>query len=331
MTSAPPSQSPHSESLPSDAAPSEVLRAPELARRPVRRERVVVVLAVVLVALIVCGWIPGVAGTIGAVLLPWLAIPLVLCLILAVWSARRSIVVLLVPTLLWAAAMVPAMPGVGSDAQGDPMVVVAQNVRAESGTAADSARAAVDEGAGVIALTELDADSRAAAQSVLDADYPYRYEVGTEGIWSRYPLGAGEPLSLGLGWKRAARVTVQAPAGDVSLYLVHAASVRLGKQEGRDEMLSQVADVIAADRSERVLVVGDFNAASTDPALRPLRAAADWVRPTGISPGFTWPASAPVARIDHVFTRGLDVASSTSFRAGSSDHLATRTVLDAGA
>ncbi|MGP5717407.1 endonuclease/exonuclease/phosphatase family protein [Brachybacterium tyrofermentans] len=321
MTSAPPSEAPSTDLLP----------APEPARHSLRCGRIAVVLAAVLVALIVCGWIPGVVGTIGAVLLPWLAIPLVLALVVAVWTARRSIAVLLVPMLLWVTAMVPALPGFDSTAQGDPMVVVAQNVRAESGTAADSARAAVDEGAGVIALTELDADSRAAAQSVLDADYPYRYEVGTEGIWSRYPLGAGEPLSLGLGWKRAARVTVQAPAGDVSLYLVHAASVRLGKQEGRDEMLSQVADVIAADRSERVLVVGDFNAASTDPALRPLRAAADWVRPTGISPGFTWPASTPVARIDHVFARGLDITSSTSFRAGSSDHLATRTVLAAGA
>ncbi|MGP4976705.1 endonuclease/exonuclease/phosphatase family protein [Brachybacterium tyrofermentans] len=321
MTSAPPSEAPSTDPLP----------APEPARHSLRCGRIAVVLAAVLVALIVCGWIPGVVGTIGAVLLPWLAIPLVLALVVAVWTARRSIAVLLVPMLLWVTAMVPALPGFDSTAQGDPMVVVAQNVRAESGTAADSARAAVDEGAGVIALTELDADSRAAAQSVLDADYPYRYEVGTEGIWSRYPLGAGEPLSLGLGWKRAARVTVQAPAGDVSLYLVHAASVRLGKQEGRDEMLSQVADVIAADRSERVLVVGDFNAASTDPALRPLRAAADWVRPTGISPGFTWPASTPVARIDHVFARGLDITSSTSFRAGSSDHLATRTVLAAGA
>lgn len=321
MTSAPPSEAPSSDPLP----------APEPARHSLRCGRIAVVLAAVLVALIVCGWIPGVVGTIGAVLLPWLAIPLVLALVVAVWTARRSIAVLLVPTLLWVTAMVPALPGFDATAQGDSMVVVAQNVKAESGTAAESAQAAVDEGASVIALTELDADSRAAAQSALDDDYPYRYEVGTEGIWSRYPLGAGEPLSLGLGWKRAARVTVQAPAGDVSLYLVHAASVRLGEQEGRDEMLSQVADVVAADRSERVLVVGDFNAASTDPALRPLRAAADWVRPTGISPGFTWPASTPVARIDHVFARGLDITSSTSFRAGSSDHLATRTVLAAGA
>ncbi|MGP5128354.1 endonuclease/exonuclease/phosphatase family protein [Brachybacterium tyrofermentans] len=321
MTSAPPSEAPSTDPLP----------APEPARHSLRCGRIAVVLAAVLVALIVCGWIPGVVGTIGAVLLPWLAIPLVLALVVAVWTARRSIAVLLVPMLLWVTAMVPALPGFDSTAQGDLMVVVAQNVKAESGTAAESAQAAVDEGASVIALTELDADSRAAAQSALDDDYPYRYEVGTEGIWSRYPLGAGEPLSLGLGWKRAARVTVQAPAGDVSLYLVHAASVRLGEQEGRDEMLSQVADVVAADRSERVLVVGDFNAASTDPALRPLRAAADWVRPTGISPGFTWPASTPVARIDHVFARGLDITSSTSFRAGSSDHLATRTVLAAGA
>ncbi|GAA1488135.1 endonuclease/exonuclease/phosphatase family protein [Brachybacterium sacelli] len=319
MESAPPSQAPSPDVQPAPA--------PVPARSPGWRGLVVIGLAVVMLALIVSNWVPGVVGTIGSVLLPWLVIPLVLTLVIALWTARRSAAALLVPALVWGVAMAPALPHPGPDAGDESMVVIAQNVRAESGTAAESARAAVEAGAAVIALTELDADSRDAARAALDEAYPYQYGVGTEGVWSQYPLGEGEPLSLGLGWKRAARVTVEAPAGDVALYLVHAASVRLGEQEGRDTMLSEVADVVAADSSERILVVGDFNAAPTDPALRPLRAAADWVRPTGISPGFTWPAEAPVARIDHVFVSGLDVTSATSFRAGQSDHLATRTAL----
>jgi vancomycin resistance protein VanJ len=74
-------------------------------------------------------------------------------------------------------------------------------------------------------------------------------------------------------------------------------------------------------------VVGDFNAASTDPAMNALRTEMDWVRPTDGSLGLTWPASFPLARIDQVFARGVTVLSSTTVHAGSSDHLATKTVI----
>ena len=57
------------------------------------------------------------------------------------------------------------------------------------------------------------------------------------------------------------------------------------------------------------------------------RSQLDWVRPTDGTLGFTWPATLPLARIDHVFVRGLAVLGSTTMRAGSSDHLATVTTL----
>nr|WP_218683082.1 endonuclease/exonuclease/phosphatase family protein [Microbacterium sp. BF1] len=105
----------------------------------------------------------------------------------------------------------------------------------------------------------------------------------------------------------------------------HAASVRPGHQQDRDTMLSGIAEQVAVDPAESLLVVGDFNAPSTDPSLSALRAEADGVRPTDGTLGFTWPVAFPLVRIDQVFVRGLDVVTSTTMRAGNSDHLATLT------
>jgi len=90
-------------------------------------------------------------------------------------------------------------------------------------------------------------------------------------------------------------------------------------------MLTGLADAVAADTADALIAVGDFNATSADPALAAIRAQADWVRPTDGSLGFTWPTAFPVARIDQVFVRGLSVLTSTTTRAGNSDHLATMT------
>jgi vancomycin resistance protein VanJ len=40
--------------------------------------------------------------------------------------------------------------------------------------------------------------------------------------------------------------------------------------------------------------------------------------------GFTWPAQAPVVRIDHVFVRGLDTTSTEVLPANGSDHRGLR-------
>lgn len=297
------------------------------ARRTRRRAaRPLAALGVVLLVATVCTWIPGPIGTAGAAALPWLGVPLAAIVLLALVIARRVLLVLLVPVLVWVLAMAPALPGPG--APGTPsLVVMSQNVRAQSGGAAASAQELADSGADVIALVELDGASLAAAGDALAAAYPHSYAVGTVAVWSRFPLAHGEPLSLGLPWNRALRVSVQAPDADVEVYVVHAASVRPGHQDGRDRMLADLARTVSDDPSSSLVVVGDFNASSTDPSLAPLRSELDWARPTDGSLGFTWPASLPLTRIDQVFTRGVTVQSATTERAGNSDHLATRTVL----
>lgn len=281
----------------------------------------------ILLLAVVCSWIPGVIGTAGAAVLPWLGLGLLAVLITAVLVARRLIVLTLVPVLVWILAMAPSFPGLpvaGADGT-TPITVSSQNVRAQSGGAAASAAELADNGADVVALTELDGESLSAAREALSDDYPHSSAVGTVGIWSKYPITDAEPLSLGLGWKRALRVEVQTPTTPLAVYVLHAASVRPGHQQDRDTMLAGLAEAVAADPATALITVGDFNATSADPALSAIRAQADWVRPTDGSLGFTWPAAFPLARIDQVFVRGLSVLSSTTIRAGNSDHLATVT------
>lgn len=296
-------------------------------RLKTRRARQLAVAAMILLLAVACSWIPGVIGTAGAAVLPWLGLGLLAVLITAVLVARRLIVLTLVPVLVWILAMAPSLPGLpAAGAEGTtPITVSSQNVRAQSGGAAASAAELADNGADVVALTELDGESLSAAREALSDDYPHSSAVGTVGIWSKYPITDAEPLSLGLGWKRALRVEVQTPTTPLAVYVLHAASVRPGHQQDRDIMLAGLAEAVAADPATALITVGDFNATSADPALSAIRAQADWVRPTDGSLGFTWPAAFPLARIDQVFVRGLSVLSSTTIRAGNSDHLATMT------
>lgn len=281
----------------------------------------------ILLFAVICAWVPGVIGTAAAAALPWTGLALAIVAVLALFLARRVLIVLLVPALAWTLAIFPSLPGPGSNPATDaaPVTVVSQNVRAHSGGAAASADDLASLDADVIALTELDADSLTAASSALAEEYPHSYAIGTVGVWSRFPIDDAVPLTLGLDWKRALRVSVQTPDADVAVYVLHAASVRPGQQHDRDMMLSGIAQAVADDEAGSIIVVGDFNAASADPALSAVRSELDWVRPTDGTLGMTWPVSLPLVRIDHVFVRGLDVNSSTTRRAGNSDHLATVT------
>ena len=305
----------------------DVEHRPPLARRTTTRHaRRLAIAGITVLILLVCGWVPGVIGTAVAAVLPWLGLVLLALVVIALFLARRVIVLLLVPTLLWFLAMAPAFPGLpGSGSAQSELTIASQNVRAHSGSAAASAAELAQSEADVIALTELDGDSLSAASEVLADAYPHSYTVGTVALWSRYPLASAEPLTLGLSWKRALRVEVQSPAGPVAVYVLHAASVRPGQQQDRDTMLHGIAEQVASDAATALVVVGDFNAPSTDPSLAALRTEAEWARPTDGTLGFTWPAAFPLVRIDQVFVRGLDVVASSTRRAGNSDHLATMT------
>jgi len=307
---------------------SQTTREQVGARRALPRRGAVIAILLItaaLTALVLLGGIPGLVGTGIAVILPWLGFALVPLVVAALLIRPRTAWIAAVPLVAWTVALWGFLP---VPWQGDPpaagrgLLIATQNVEAGSGTGAASARALADEGAGILAFTELDAESGSAIADELADAYPHAYRVGTVGVWSRYPILDEEALDLGLGWKRALRVEVDAPGGAVSVYVVHAASLRPGEQSARDGMLSALGERIRGDRSPRVIALGDFNAVSTDPALAPIADALGEVRFGGIGPSFTWPASFPAVRIDHVFQRGYPSGSGRTASAGASDHLA---------
>lgn len=317
---------------------------PTAERRPeraLRRARGIAIASIAITAVIGLGLVPGFVGAAVSTALPWLGWAVAALFVAALVVRRRVWLVALVPLVAWAVAVAPSLMGVsvgslasltssGVGAEGGAgtvpdasrLVFASQNVEAGSGTAGASAAALVERGAQVIALTELDADARGEAAEALVASHPYSYAVGTVGIWSSLPISNEQPLELGLGWNRALTVDVETPEGPVSVYVVHAASLRPGLQSDRDTMLAELGRAIAGDDTARVVALGDFNAASTDPALAGIRA--ELAEPAQSSPsfGFTWPTAFPVARIDHVFQRGLAPLENTTAPAGASDHLA---------
>lgn len=319
-----------------------VISAPEDRPRPPRlrpRDRVALgCAAAVTVAAFLHRVLPGPAGTFFAIILPWLWIPALLCAACLPWARRRVRAVLLAPLLAWgllaAPALIPLQAQAAPQAQDQTpaqssagsgrITVASQNVKAGSGadSTARAAGALAERGADVVVLVELDDAGRNAAREVLEGRYPHAYTVGTVGIWSRYPLNNTRALGLGLGWKRALAADVETPGGTLTLYAVHAASVRPGEQDARDEMLRDLSQVITDDDAPRAVAVGDFNAVAQDPALAGIRSTLAEPPQSTPSFGFSWPAGLPMARIDHVFQRGLLPQENTMLRAGNSDHLA---------
>lgn len=300
-------------------------------RRARSSARVIAVLAIIAaLAFVVHPWIPGVVGTSIATALPWLGLIVPILAIAAIATRRRRVwLVAALPLCAWLIVMGPMLfPLTGetpAHANDLKITIASQNVQAGSGTAAESALEMADRDADVIALEELDGAAREAAAQTLAGSHPYSYAVGTVGVWSTYPIVNEQPLDLGLGWNRALAADLETPAGLVSIYVVHAASLRPGVQSDRDDMLNELADVVARDENERIIVAGDFNATVTDPALRALQRTVAEPNQSGLSLGFTWPNDMPVARIDHIFQRGLSASESSVVPAGASDHLAVLT------
>ncbi|GAA2232337.1 endonuclease/exonuclease/phosphatase family protein [Herbiconiux moechotypicola] len=258
--------------------------------------------------------------------LPWFGLLIPVLLVVALVSrSLAAIGAAVASVLVWAVLFVPAIVPLGWNApaaSGTTLTVASQNVEADSGTAAESATALAATGAQVIALQEMDDAAREEVSAVLDESYPYSYGIGTVGVWSTYPIENAQMLDLGLGWQRGIAADLSTPAGLVSIYVVHAASARPGDHATRDEMLANLADYVPRDENERLVMVGDFNAGSSDRHFSALAAQLDEPNQDGGGFGFTWPAGLPVTRPDHILQRGMKAVSSTTISAGASDHLA---------
>ncbi|MFD5248195.1 endonuclease/exonuclease/phosphatase family protein [Amycolatopsis sp. NPDC058340] len=252
--------------------------------------------------------------------LPWLGLPVLVLVPLAVFlRSRAGTLAALLPVVAWSVLFVPDLAASPDGGSAEFRVVTANlGGRALAGSVAD---------AELVAVQELTDANRASVAAALDPGHPYKATVGTVGLWSRYPVSEVRRLDLGQGWPRALRARVRAPGGDVSVYAVHLASIRFGDSATRDRTLRTLAALVEADPSDRLLVAGDLNTASTDRLLAPLTTTLHDAR-EGF--GFTWPAVFPLTRPDHILTRGFRTVDASVLEGGDSDHRAALAALAPG-
>lgn len=303
-----------------------------MASRTGRKRRVGVLIAalaaVLIAALVAPARFPDLFGLAlpFEAILPWLGVPVGMLLIAAL--ARRAwlgILVSLAAVAVWSFVFVPRIMPLDPPARSSSdtsLTVLSQNLQGAAGDPAATTRAVLERSPDLLALQEIDAESRDALEAALLEGYPYAARASTVGLWSRYPILESEQLDLGLGWKRALRAVIETPGGNTTVYVVHAASARLQGHEQRDQMLTELAAQIRADDSSRIIALGDFNAGSDDRSFTPLTELLVEPRQTAGGFGFSWPAQFPFVRLDHVLERGFDPRDMETIPLGDSDHLA---------
>jgi vancomycin resistance protein VanJ len=319
--------------------------APAAGPGPWKRGPVPTVLALVLgLIMLLHSRIPNRIGNLGSLVetfLPWFGVFVPVLLVAALWRRSASAALaLLVPVLVW----LNLFGGQLSDKShpGGDLTVVSHNVRADNRDPAGTARTLAASGAEVLALQEITGSAQGTYERELVTAYPYHTVQGTVGLWSKLPLSDSEPVDIqtnagplaqtisrdvALAGNRALRTTVTTDQGPLEVYVAHLGSARVNPRKGfwaksRDRNARALGRVIAADRSEHVVLLGDLNGTVDDRAFAELTAPLSSTQATaGDGFGFTWPASFPVARIDQILVRGVKPTSSWVLPATGSDHL----------
>ncbi|MFE7168435.1 endonuclease/exonuclease/phosphatase family protein [Streptomyces sp. NPDC057616] len=288
--------------------------------------------------------IPNRIGNLGSLVetfLPWFGLFVPVLLAAALWRRSASAVAaLLLPAVVW----LNLFGGLLGDRshQGGDLTVVSQNVDAGNPDPAATARDLAGSGADVLALVELSERAKPVYERALAKAYPHHVVLGTVGLWSRLPLSDSRPVDDGMDYgplaatkpadvkpasTRALRTTVTTRQGPLAVYVAHLGSVRVNPRAGfstaqRDRGAQALAQAVAAEKNERVVLLGDLNGTLDDRAFAGLtsrlRSAQDVA---GDGFGFSWPATFPVARIDQVLVRGVRPERSWVLPATGSDHL----------
>ncbi|WP_398694471.1 endonuclease/exonuclease/phosphatase family protein [Streptomonospora wellingtoniae] len=289
--------------------------------------------------------IPNRIGGIGSLVetfLPWFGLLIPVLLAAALWRRSASAVaaLLLVPVTVWLNLF--GGPLVDESRPGGDLTVVSHNVGAGNPAPGGTARDLAASGADLLALEEITAQTKTLYDEELAKVYPYHAVRGTVGLWSRLPLSDTEPVDLRMDYgplaeteppdvmaadDRALRTTVATERGPLAVYVAHLGSVRVMPRGGfwtdsRDRGAQALAEAVAAEQNERVVLLGDLNGTTDDRAFdgitSQLHSAQD---EAGHGFGFSWPAAFPVARIDQVLVRGVEAESSWVLSATGSDHL----------
>lgn len=273
--------------------------------------------------------VPNAVGNLGSLaetVRPWLLLTVPVLALLAWWRRSRVAgVAALLPAVAWAAvfggALVP---------RAEPphhLLVVQHNVSDVNPDPAAAGRALRATGADLVALEEVVPASLPAYSAAFGGDYPHHTGQGTVALWSRHPLAEARlvdlrPAGVGPDWNRGLRAVARTPRGDVAVYVAHLPSVRFGPggfgTGRRDESAARLGAVLAAEPLPRVLLLGDLNGTVDDRGLRPV---SRQLRTAGEGFAFSWPAAAPVARIDQVMARGITVTEVRALPSTGSDHL----------
>ncbi|MGW7565059.1 endonuclease/exonuclease/phosphatase family protein [Streptomyces tendae] len=288
--------------------------------------------------------IPNRIGSLGSLVetfLPWLAIFIPVLAAGALW--RRSVsamIALVLPVTAWLSLFGGLL--VDRSEPGGDLTVATHNVGADNPDPAGTAHDLVASGVDVLALEEITDEDRSAYEKELAGTYPYHTVQGTVGLWSKLPLSGTRPVDIAtdygpladtkpadvqLAGNRALRTTVTTDQGPLVVYVAHLGSVRLNPRAGfwtdsRDRNAQALGTVLAADRSERVMLLGDLNGTLDDRALAGISSQLDSVQDAaGDGFGFSWPAKFPVARIDQILVRGVEPTGSWTLPATGSDHL----------
>ncbi|MEW2130680.1 endonuclease/exonuclease/phosphatase family protein [Streptomyces sp. NPDC005435] len=282
----------------------------------------------------------GGLGSLVENVLPWLGLFVPVLLAGALWRrSAAAVAALVLPVTVW----LSLFGGLLHDKSrpGGDLTLVAHNVGADNPDPAATARALAASGADVLALEELTPRATARYEKGLAQAYPHHVVRGTVGLWSRRPLSGTRMIDImdfgplaatktdaeRLPANRALRTTVATDHGPLTVYVAHLGSVRLMPGKGfwtdsRDIGARALGKALAADTSERVVLLGDLNGTLDDRAFASITARLRSVREVaGDGFGFTWPASFPLVRIDQILVRGVRPDRSWELPATGSDHL----------
>ncbi|PZH18346.1 hypothetical protein C1I97_04045 [Streptomyces sp. NTH33] len=285
----------------------------------------------------------GGLGSLVETFLPWFGLFIPVLLAGALWRrSAAAVVALLLPVVAWLSLFGGLL--FDKSQPGGDLTLVSHNVNAENPDPAGTARDLAASGVDLLALEEMAPQATVAYGKELAKAYPYHTVQGTVGLWSKLPLsdsrsvnvlrGNVGPLAktrraedLPVDPPRALRTTVATDQGPLVVYVAHLGSVRLMPRHGfwtdsRDVGAVALAEAVAAEQNERVVVLGDMNGTTDDRAFDGLTSQLHSAQEAaGHGFGFSWPTSFPMARIDQILVRGVEPKSSWVLPATGSDHL----------